>query len=260
MPMYDADRGAVQAWWRGLQSALRADGLQDVPDALTWPADLHAHWRDPDLLLSQTCGYPLVTQLHASVQVVGAFRYTAPGCAGISYRSALLVRRDEAGAGIEAFRHRVAAFNDRDSHSGFNALRALIAPLAVDGRFFAAAIPSGSHRASIERVRSGRADLASVDAVTWAGWRRANPASADGLKVLGWTDAVPGLPLITAARTTPDDLARLRRALAAACADPSLATPRAALWIDGFVPTDAAPWQVIDRQRRDAEALGCRGL
>lgn len=258
--MYDADRDAVQAWWQGLASALRAEGLPQVPEALTWPAVLPAHWRDADLLLSQTCGYPLVTQLEGRVQVVGVFRYTAPGCSGVSYRSALVARRDDPGRSIGDFRHRVAAFNDRGSHSGFNALRHLIAPLAVAGRFFARAIESGSHRASIDLVRSGAADLASIDAVTWAGLRRVQPSVDDDLKVLGLTAAVPGLPLITSSRTTPEELSHLRRALAAACADKALAATREALFIKGFCATGASPWRVIDAQRRHAEDLGCSDL
>ena len=89
LPMYDFDRDAVEAWWRGIALALQAEGVSGVPSALEWPDDLGAHWRDSRVLLSQTCGYPLMTTLMGDVQVVGAFCYTAPGCFGIHYRSEL---------------------------------------------------------------------------------------------------------------------------------------------------------------------------
>jgi ABC-type phosphate/phosphonate transport system substrate-binding protein len=258
--MYDADRAAVRAWWHGLAAAMRAEGLRGVPDALSWPTDLHTHWRDPELLLGQTCGYPLVTQLRDHVQVVGALRYTAPGCAGIGYRSELVVRHDDPGRDIADFRGGVAAFNDRQSHSGFNALRSLVAPLAVNGRFFARAIESGSHRGSLALVRSGRADIACIDCVTLAGLLRAQPSLLEGLHVIGSTARVPGLPLITALRTTDDEIARLRAALAVAASEPALADARAALFIGGFEGASSAPWQVIDEMRRSALALGCSEL
>ena len=255
LPMYDADRVAVQAWWRVLAAAIEAEGIEGAPPALDWPADLDAHWRDPQLLLSQTCGYPLVTGLRGVVQLVGAFRYTAPGCAGIAYRSELVVRGVEAGGSLADFRGRVAAINDPGSHSGCNALRGLVAPLAHDGRFFRQWVVSGSHRRSLEWVRSGRADIAAIDCVTLAGLLRLRPDLLDGLRIVGSTPLAPGLPLVTAAATSAADLARLRRALSNACADPSCAPLREALFIDGFDVAEAALWQPIDDVRALATLL-----
>ena len=253
--MYDADPDAVQAAWHALVPVLHAEGLDPVPATLAWPTRLDAHWRARSLLLSQTCGYPLVTTLRDEVQVVGAFRYSAPGCSGIDYASALVVRRAEAGRPIDTWRGRVAAINDPASHSGCNALRARVAPLARDGRFFAALRVCGSHRRSIEAVREGRADIAAIDCVTLAGLRRLRHDALDGLDVLGMTPPAPGLPLVTAAATSPDDLARLRRGLARACADTAWAPHRQALFIDGFEARDAAAWQPIETLRRRAGTL-----
>ena len=67
-----------------------------------------------------------------------------------------------------------------------------------------------------------------------------------GLAPLGRTAPAPGLPLITATGTPPDELAALRRALQAACATPALAAVRQALLIEGFEPLDAAAWPVAE--------------
>lgn len=254
LPMYPADRTAVETWWAGLARALRAEGLDGVPRRVTWPQDLHAHWRDPRLLLSQTCGLPLSTTLKGSVQVVGAFRYDAPGCTGIHYRSELLARRGE-GTHIEDFRGRLAAINSRDSHSGFNALRGLVAPLAVDGAFFRGSVVSGSHEQSLAALRTGAADIAAVDCVSLAMLRRQAPGSLDGLIRLGSTASAPGLPLITAGSRTVADLAALRRALTTACRDPDLAGPREALFIRGFEPARPSDWQVVDDIRQLADQV-----
>lgn len=244
LPMYDADPGAVDAWWRAIARALRAQGVGEVPERLERPATLDAHWRDPRLLLSQTCGYPLVTTLSTTVQVVGAFRYTAPGCAGIAYRSELVARVDDA-QGIEHYRGRVAAVNALDSHSGWNALRGLVAPLAPDGTFFGDRVVTGSHRASLAAVRAGVADIAAIDCVSLAGFRRHDPALLRGLHVVGSTARAPGLPLVTSRLTSPAELDALRRALQAACGDASAAAARESLFIDGFEPADLQAWQDI---------------
>jgi ABC-type phosphate/phosphonate transport system substrate-binding protein len=251
--MYDADRAAVQAWWAGVAARLRAEGIDDVPPALTWPEHLQAHWLAPRLLLSQACGLPLVTTLAGRVQVVGAFRYSAPGCAGLDYRSELVARQDDATT-IEAYRGRIAAINAFDSHSGAYALRAHVAPLATDGAFFARYRVTGSHRRSIDAVRCGDADVAAIDVITLAGLRRQAPDLLQGLRIIGSTERVTGLPLITAAGTSATELSALQRALACACEAAALDKARAALFIEGFEPVGPAAWRRIDELRRMADA------
>ena len=254
LPMYDFDRDAVDAWWRGIALALRVEGVSGVPSSLEWPDDLNSHWRDSRLLLGQTCGYPLMTTLVGDVQVVGAFCYTAPGCFGIHYRSELIARIDDADA-IEAFRGRRAVVNSLDSHSGANALHGLVAPLAVDGIFFSHWSVSGSHRRSIEAVRSGSADIAAIDCVTLEALRRHAPESLRGLRTIGSTAAAPGLPLVTAAGTTAADLHTLQRALFSACRDAALSDVRDALLIGGFEVVGVDAWQPIEAMRRIAAGV-----
>jgi ABC-type phosphate/phosphonate transport system substrate-binding protein len=249
LPMYDIDRAAVHAWWLGLATALRAEGLGDLPARLRWPTDLDRHWAEPGLLLSQTCGMPLVTSLAGRVSVVGAFHYAAPGCTGIEYRSELVVRDNDNARTVDDLRQRVATFNDPRSHSGCNALRALVAPLARDGRFFSRTIRSGSHRASLALVRSGRADIAAVDCVSLAALRQRIPAEWHGLRVLGSTAPAPGLPLITSGDRSAAEVEALRRGLGAACADPALATVRERLGILGFERAIALDWERIETMR-----------
>ena len=249
LPMYDLPRQAVQAWWQGIAGALQAEGLAGVPDTPDWPADLPAHWLHPRLLLSQACGHPLVTTLQGQVQVVGAMRYAAPGCEGTRYCSLLVVRDGEAlpAEGLQAlagWSGRVAAVNDAGSFSGGVALRRAVQSVAglSPPAFFGRLLFTGSHRASLAAVREGRADIAAIDAVTHALVARHQPALLHGLQVLARTASAPGLPLITALGTSPQELAVLRRALQAACAAPHLAAARQALLVDGFEPLGAEAW------------------
>ena len=63
-PMYAIHRQQTKALWQAVQSLLDERGVMVAGDPpAADPGDLLAHWRQPTLLLSQTCGYPLVTQL-----------------------------------------------------------------------------------------------------------------------------------------------------------------------------------------------------
>jgi len=254
--MYGVDRAAAEAFWRGLAPILREEGVKDVPDALDWPADLYSHWRRAELLLSQTCGYPLVEGLDAAVRVVGAFRYDAEGADGTGYRSLVVVRADDPAVALDDLRGRAVAYNGTDSHSGTNALRALVAPLSVRGRFFGPAFESGAHRRSLDFVRDGHADVAAIDCVSFALFRRHEPAAVEGLRVLARTDLSPGLPLITARATSGNDLERIRRALERAVLDLGLAEAREALLIAGFERLGRSDYEPIAAMRDAAAAAG----
>jgi ABC-type phosphate/phosphonate transport system substrate-binding protein len=219
-------------------AGLLAQRLPDpVPAELFQPQDLYHHWLETDLLLSQTCGYPLSTTLRHKVQIVGTFAYRAPGCEGISCRSQLIRRSSDPRTTLPQFANSTFAFNGRDSQSGFNAQRALLETSGLQDPFFQHLLESGGHNRSIEWVRTGLADLASVDCVTLALWRQANPALSDDIAVFAQTGPYPGLPLITSVHTPAPILAALRECLALVATEPQYAALCAPLWIAGFEVT-----------------------
>lgn len=264
LPMYFPPHAALQAFWVALAQRLRADPASAgmaIPTELSQPADCHAQWLQPDLLLSQACGYPLVTQLAGRVQLVGTFAYSAPGVNGITCRSQLLCRAADPRSTLADFGASTLAFNDTISQSGYNALRALVASTTTAPRpFFAAAIQTGAHYRSIEAVRSGQADMAALDAVSWALWQQAHPAQAQELRVFDQTQAYPGLPLITALKTPAPLLDALRRALLALATEPAHAAVRAPLLISGFEATTLADYQRCLDLQEQAYAAGLRTL
>lgn len=257
LPMYDLPE--VREWtdrlWRVIAEELRAEelreaGLAGVPAALERPADHHAAWRSDGLLFSQSCGYPVATALRGAVRVVATPHYAAPGCDGPRYSSVVVARAASHVTTPSELRGAVCAFNSRDSQSGYNALRRLIAPLARGGRFFACAIETGAHAASMEAVRRGRADVCAVDCVTWALCARYRPSMLTGLEVVGRTASAPGLPFVTAPDISDSTLGSIRSALARAFARPDLAATREALLICGLstLPTDAYD-SLLDMER-----------
>lgn len=235
LPMYDLPEAAAAtaAWWHGLARAFRAEGIADVPERLTANPPLPEHWLRSDLLFSQTCGYPLTHALAGLVRLVATPCHAAPGCDGPRYRSLLIVAAESRAETLDELRGMRCAFNDTDSQSGCNVLKAVIAPLARDGRFFRETIRTGGHRASIAAVQSGTADICAVDCVTHALLARHAPAAVGGTRVLCDTPAAPSLPYVTAGNADDDLVARLRAGLISALADPSLAAARDDLLIAG---------------------------
>lgn len=252
LPMYNVTP-ALGALWRSLlDDALRAV----APDAsvIDAPDDLHALWRRDDLLLAQTCGYPLMHGLQDRVQLIATPEFDVPGCAGIEYSSALVTRADAHLDSLEACRGMRAAYNQDDSNSGMNVLRHAIAPLARDGRFFDAAIRTGSHVESLRALAENRADVAAIDCVTMAYVRDALPELAQAVRQIGWSAASPGLPLI-AAQSVPVALTKaLRDALNAANdAQPERATQ---LRLKRFTEVSFADYARIVQLEDEAIAAG----
>ena len=254
--MYDFPelRADNDALWAALAESLAASGIADVPARLTRGRTHFDLWRDPNLLLAQACEYPIATDYAGAVQLVATPLYSAVGCVGPFYRSAIVVRRHEPAAALADMRGMRCVINEWTSNSGMNLLRAAIAPLAAGAEFFESVDLSGSHRHSVEMVAEGEADLAAIDCVSWAHFQRIAPERTGALRVLGWTDASPSLPFVTAAGTDAATLRALRSALGDLIGDPTLAGVRERLFLSGF---DFAPdegfTQVLGLARRAVE-------
>ena len=237
LSMYDLPelRTATERWWQGLARHFRDQGVADVPERLSAsPADRDVHWLSPELLFSQTCGYPLVTRLVDRVKLVATPCYDARGCEGPNYRSLLVVRQETEAATLAAMAPCRGAVNGFDSHSGWNALQKHVEPQGGWDRAFSETVESGGHVLSIDMVRDGAADVAAVDCVTHTLVADATPERLAGTRVLEATAAAPGLPYITAGEVSDEEVEKLRRGLEGAVSDPALAEARASLRIAGF--------------------------
>ena len=224
LPMYDWPevQAHTDSYWQAIRAALDAGPATLMRDL----ADVHAHWLDPDLLLSQTCGMPYRTRLFGKVNRIGTPDYALPDCPPGHYCSVLVVNALDDRAQMSDFTSDIFAYNEGGSQSGWAAPMTHAAAL---GLRFDRLLATGAHRASICAVAEGRAALASIDAVTWELALRHEPAALQ-LRVLARTDPTPGLPYITALGRDPAPTAR---AIATAIADLD-ADSRAALHLSGL--------------------------
>jgi len=234
LPMYDRPelRGAHDRYWR----AIRAE-LGEGPEYLTRAGDVWDHWLSPDLLLSQTCGYPFRAHLHGKVTLVGTPDHGIAGCPPGHYCSVFVARAEDARASPEDFAEARFAYNEALSQSGWAAPQALA---RSEGFAFRNLVETGGHAASARAVAEGRADIAALDALSWRLMRRHDRFAA-ALKEVGRTPPTPALPYITA-RTRP---ARPLFDAIEAAIEALAPEDRAALSLEGLVPIPAADYIAV---------------
>ena len=236
LPMYlfPHTREAWRALWSGIASELNSAGIA-APANLDEPDDLHAHWRDPGLVLSQSCAMPMRLGLHEAARVVGAWDFGLRGCPPGSYNSILLSRAGEARPWRELLEQGRIAVNATDSQSGYQVLADLAGCPPED------VLVTGSHHASVRTVRDGDADLCAVDAETWRLIVEAE-GGVLGVEVCHRTPPTPGLPLIAARDRDPEPIARAIEAAVVTAERTVLAT----LHIHGFLRRSEADYSLPD--------------
>lgn len=216
--------------------------------------DLDSLWRSPQLLVAQTCGYPLMTRLKGQVQIVGRPVYQLPNSSEGDHCSLLVARADDARVRLEQFRGAHALLNSKDSNSGMNLFRHAVASLHAEGKFFAQVSLSGGHRNSLAAIKAGRGDLASIDSVTFDYLVREGSDEVAGLKVIASTAFGPCLPYITRLGA---DAEAIRNAMNGALRDlPEMAN---VLAIREVLPAREEDYHVLlDYERQAAEQGVCQ--
>ncbi len=236
--MYDhpAQQAANDRLWGEIARLLVARGVAGVPARLDRSRSVQDIWRDPALLLGQACGYPLAADRRLTLRVLALPTYDLPRCGDATHGSVLVARAEDGRETLAAYRHTRAAINDRLSNTGMNLFRATIAPIARASVFFDAVIETGSHRASMAAIAAGEADLAAIDAVTYAALDRHEPDLTAALRIVAHSPESPTLPFVTSATTPIDTVAAVLTALTQVLHDPGLADARALLGLSGVTP------------------------
>lgn len=185
-------------------------------------------WRSPDLVISQACGLDLHLN-SAPLKPVFTPVFDLPDCREGEYFSYLIGRPG----------HGVAAVNSLTSRSGFSVLLGHSKPGSL--------LLTGSHLASIDAVRNGHADFASIDAVTWHLLKRDAPEQLGSVEVAERLDSAMAPPYVVRRGASND----AEKRLSAAMEDPSTAEARSALLLRGIKPVSRRDYQkVFDEYER----------
>ena len=200
------------------------------PDAP--PLDRHTpyeeQWRSPSLVISQACGLDLYLN-SAPIEPVFAPVFDLPNCPDGEYFSYLI---GNPGNGV-------GAVNAMTSRSGCAVVLAHAKPSCI--------LLTGSHRASIEAVRNGQADFASIDAVIWHLLIRDEPDELEGVVIAERSDSTASPPYVVRAEAGVEAGERLCEAMSA----PQTEDARAALLLRGIKPVSLRDYQaVLDEYER----------
>ena len=251
LPMYDFDevRSDTNALWTAWALQLRNLGVP-APDHLERPrSDLLGHWRTADLLLGQMCGYPYRAWLSARLSVVGTFGYRGVAQSGRGRCVVIGHRTDN--RSLKGRRAPTIAVNGSDSLTGWVSFGVALRDAGIDR--VGETTMTGAHVLSVAAVATQRAELASIDPVTFALLERIRPELTSQVRVVGFGPEVACPPLVTAY----PELVEVLRATAHDAVKTAATGTCEALLIDRFVPGDSAGYDpVLDYAVVAADVLG----
>ena len=190
------------------------------------------------------CGLPYVDLVRLTPPPVELL--AAPVLAGERYMgrpiyfSDVIVRRGDAARAFADLRGRSWAYNDLDSHSGYNLTRFQLARMGETRGFFRTVVAAGSHQRSIRMVAAGDVDAAAIDSQVLAIERRDHPELTETIAVIDTFGPSTIQPVVAAAHL-PAALKQAVRAALFAMSDDAVARRQLARgFVERFVPiTDA---------------------
>ena len=256
--MYDIAeiRYAHEALWKGFARHFRKHGLRNVPRVLNHDQPVNSLWSDNHLFLSQCCGYDVVHQYKHRLQILATPWFNVDGCANGDYASTIVVPVDSDYDDVIEMAGKVAVINGPESHSGMTALLSLVFPHCRNRKFFSEILVSGGHLQSLALLIAGKADVASVDCVTYELLRRYRPAAIDGTRALGLTYPAPAPPYVTAGTFSLETVERMQQALVDAFEDRNLLAARQALLLEKLEISSTANYQrILDDFKHDLRAI-----
>ncbi|MFN8499638.1 MAG: PhnD/SsuA/transferrin family substrate-binding protein [Anaerolineae bacterium] len=184
--------------------------------------------------------HPAPVQLLAAPVLQGARYHGQP-----VYFSDVIVHRDSPFHTFAELRGCVWAYNDPDSHSGYNVVRYRLAQMGETLDFFGQVVEAGWHQQAIRLVADHTVDGAAIDSQVLAIELRDDPTLAAQLRViesLGPSSIQP----VVAARQLPEEIkAAVRTILLAMGDDPVAQTSLAHGFVERFAPVTDATYDDI---------------
>lgn len=262
LPMYNLpEMRAVNArFWEALRGLLLEAGLRDVPEELQFERRPVPDRIGPEVLFTQTCGYPLETVFAGQTTRLGAPCYDVPGCDGPTHRAVFVVPQASLAQTPADLKGSVFLLNSPVSNSGMNLPRRLLAEIAGGAAFFGSVMETGGHPASLDRLLRGEGEVASIDCVTYAFWSHYRPNAAARLRIIGETPISPSIPFVTSVATPPEIVDILRTALRTIAREPRYEAARRGLLLNDIVDVPDSAYRGLLDYERQAAALGYPAL
>ena len=258
LPMYNLPemRTVNARFWDALRGLLVEAGLRDVPETLSFDRPPVPGRIGPEILFSQTCGYPLETIFSGQAIRLGTPCYAAPSCDGPTHCAFFVVPQASPAKTPADLKGSRYLLNSPVSNSGMNLPRRSLAEIAGGRPFFSAVIETGGHPASLDRLLRGEGDVASIDCVTYAFWRHYRPEAAVRVRIIGETPPSPAIPFVTSAATPPATVEILRTALRVLMHDARYDAVRSGLLLTDIADLPNPAYRSLLDYEREARELG----
>lgn len=204
------------------------------------------------------CGYPYIRyEADLSLLAVPLYR-------GQPVYQAYLIRSSAAPSaplitGWGDLRHRVLAYSDPLSNSGWLVAQAQLAKAGVMPRELKRAFFAHSHRNVAEAVAAGLAHAGSIDGYVWETMRSQKMPAVAKTEVVWKSDAFGFPPLVTRRRSPPASTESLRQALLGMAEDKVGMDLLASLNLSGFTAGSHTLFESIRRQALLVQGSGVVG-
>ena len=172
------------------------------------------------------------------------------------YFTDVIVRADSSLRSFGDLRGRSYAYNDPESHSGYNVPRDHLRRLGETAGYFGRMVAAGSHQASIRLVEQGEVEAAGIDSTVLELEQAQRAGLADRLRVVEAIGPSP-IPPVVVSRTLPvAERQRLRDAFLRMHEDPEGQAILADGLLARFVPVEDRDYDPVREMVRRATAVG----
>lgn len=202
------------------------------------------------------CGLPYVWKADAADSVIEAC--AAPVMAAARYAGApvyysdIVVHRDSLYRSFADLRGASWAYNEPNSHSGYNVVRHHLARLGETGGYFGRAVESGAHQKSLAMIVNGDIDASAIDSTVLEAELARAPRLRKAIRVIGTLGPSPMPPWVLHQSLAPRLRAAIRNALLAMHADAAGARILAQWGIACFAAVGDGHYDPIRRMARQA--------
>ena len=209
--MYAVSPSADAAWKALLGHVIARSELDIAIVDHAYPHKLPELWARTDLACVFMCGWPFIREGGGKTLLAAPVPDADWAADRAQYVSQFIVARDSPLHSLADARGHRFAYNARDSHSGYNAPRAVLA--GHPHPYFSATLgPYITHQRVVAAVASGEADIAAIDGFTLLLLARHDPELAAQVRAIGATPACP-IPALVANALTDQQAEGLRMVL-----------------------------------------------
>jgi phosphate/phosphite/phosphonate ABC transporter binding protein len=170
------------------------------------------------------------------------------------YFSDVIVRRESAYRAFADLRGCVWAYNDPDSHSGYNITRYTLVRMGETRGFFGRVVAAGFHQEALRMVADGRVDASAIDSQVLAIELRDHPELAARVRIISALGPATIQPVVAARHMSPALKDDIRAAICAIGDDQQARATLDRSFVARFEPIADAAYDDIRAMVAAAEA------